>query len=313
MPIITKNGIVSIINALKNGSLDGFDIGKVIPGFMKATDIEATNIGLNNQGTGSFTTLAASGSVSGAGITALMAAPGTIGSTTPGPIDGTYISSNKYYYCDDFDDEAAAVTLALGLRGDYWTRAGTNDDTANVVYTAGPGGTVEVKNAAADNDSVTLLGVLNFNTTNNPVAEFRVKIDDKATAGFLVGLSGGANDAIDTYPNNCFLVGINSDNAHTYGATRIVAFSNDDNAGVVYDDCGVAIVNDTYVIIKIDLTDTEQPRVWINGTEVAAASITGTVKAATAMGLYMVVQNLAGGAIQRRITVDYVKAWADRG
>jgi hypothetical protein len=45
----------------------------------------------------------------------------------------------------------------------------------------------------------------------------------------------------------------------------------------------------------------------------AAASITGTVKAATAMGVYLVVQNLAGGAIQRFITVDYVKVWQDRG
>lgn len=62
-----------------------------------------------------------------------------------------------------------------------------------------------------------------------------------------------------------------------------------------------------------ETSGTEKPRVWVNGTEVAAASITGTVKAATAMGVYLVVQNLAGGAIQRFITVDYVKVWQDRG
>jgi len=53
--------------------------------------------------------------------------------------------------------------------------------------------------------------------------------------------------------------------------------------------------------------------VWINGTEVAAASITGTVKDATAFAPYIAVQNLAGGAIQRFVTVDYIKAWQDRG
>jgi len=82
---------------------------------------------------------------------------------------------------------------------------------------------------------------------------------------------------------------------------------------VDYDDTGIAIVNDTYVTIKIDLTDTEQPRVWINGTEIAAGSITGTVKAATAMGVYIAVQNLAGGEIQRALTIDYIKTWQDRG
>ncbi len=220
---------------------------------------------------------------------------------------------SKYFWQDDFDDEAATVQLESSLNADFWTTAGTNYAAANVTYTAGPGGTLAAKCAAADNDSVTILGLLNFNTTNNPILEARIKIDNKTTAAFLVGFAGAASAAIDTYPNDCFLVGINSDNASTFGATQIVAFSNDNNGGVIYGDCGVAIVNDTYIVVKIDLTDTEQPRVWINGTEVAAASITGTVKAATAMAPYLAVQNLAGGAIQRTLTVDYVRCWQDRG
>jgi hypothetical protein len=76
---------------------------------------------------------------------------------------------------------------------------------------------------------------------------------------------------------------------------------------------GVAIVSDTFIKVKIDLTDTEQPRVWINDTEVAAGSISGTVKAGVAMAPYIAVQNLAGGAIQRFVTVDKIKIWQDLG
>ena len=303
-------------------TLENCVIGKDIPAAGKFTTLDATTItGTTIDGSvGSVTpaavactTLSASSTVSGAGITALMAAPGNIGSTTPGKIDGTYIASNKYYWCDDFDDEVATVQLEASLNADFWTTAGTNYAAANVTYTAGVGGTLKALCANADNDSVTILGIANYNTTNNPILEARIKIDTKETAAFLVGFASGASAAIDTYPNDCFLVGINSDNAHTFGATKIVAFSNDDNAGVIYDTTGVTIVSDTYYIIKIDLTDTEQPRVWVNGTEVAAASITGTVKDATALSPYIAVQNLAGGAIQRFVTVDYIKCWTDRG
>lgn len=247
----------------------------------------------------------------------------TIGSTTPttgafstatiAQANVTALSQSSYYWQDDFDDEAATVQLESSLNADYWTTAGTNYAAGNVTYTAGVGGTLQAKCAAADNDSVTILGLLNFNTTQNPIFECRVKIDTKETAGFYVGLSDEAEAVIGTIPANCFLIGMDSDNGHSKGATSLIAVSNDDDAGAVYMDTGVDVVSNTYLIVKFDLTDTEQPRVWVNGTEVAAASITGTVKAATAMGVYFVVQNLAAGEIQRFITVDYVKVWQDRG
>lgn len=223
------------------------------------------------------------------------------------------INSQKYYWCDDFDDEAATVQLESSLNADFWTTAGTNYAAGNVTYLGGVGGTLKALCAAADNDSVTILGLPNCNTSQNPILEARIKIDTKETAGFYVGFAAAASAAIGTFPANCFLVGMDSDNASTFGATQIIAASNDDNAGVDYDNMGSAIVSDTFVKIKIDLTDTEQPRVWINDTEIAAASITGTVLDATALCPYIVVQNLAGGAIQRFVTVDYVKCWGDRG
>jgi len=218
-----------------------------------------------------------------------------------------------YTWIEDFDDEVAAVQFEAGLVADFWVTAGTNYAAANVTYTAGSGGTLDAKCAAVDNDSVTILGVTNFNTDQNPIMEARFKIDDKATAACFVGFSAAAFADKATPANDMFCVGIDSDNGHGFGATQIVSLANDAAAGGDYDDMGVAIVNDTYIIVKIDLTDTEQPRVWINNTEVAAGNILSTVQAATAVAPYIHVQNLAGGAIQRTITIDYIKCWQDRG
>ena len=333
------------------------------------------------------------------------------------------IFQGKYYWCEDFDDEATNVQFESGLQADFWTTAGTNYAAGNVLYTNDAGGTLDAKCANADNDSVTIIGLGNFRVDSNPIMEARFKIDNKATAFMGVGFAEGAFATKATPDDDIFLVGIDSDavaavgtitmtgvatadetfvidtqtytwkatrsgtgevtiganqaaavtnivtaitadqttvtaadgagdtvvvtsvakgitgNAivfteastnmavdgagtlgtttaglgHNFGATHIVSLSNDHNGGAIYDDMGVAIVNDTYIKVKIDLTDTEQPKVWINDVEVASASITGTVQAAITVAPYMMVQNLAGAAIQRLLTVDYIKVWQDRG
>lgn len=224
------------------------------------------------------------------------------------------INSRVYYNVEEFDDEVTGTQFESGHRASAWVTAGTNYAAANVTYTVGPGGTLKAMCAAADNDSVTVLGVLNANVTQNPILEARIKIDTKETAAFYVGfVSAAFADVNGAFPNDAFLVGINSDNGHGFGATRVVAASVDNGAAVVYDDMGVAIVSNTYITIKIDLTDTEQPRVWINNSEIGAGSITGTVQDGVALAPYFMVQNLAGGAIQRFITLDYIKVWEDRG
>lgn len=224
------------------------------------------------------------------------------------------INFSVYQWVEEFDEEAATVQFESGLRADEWVTAGTNYAAANVTYTALVGGTLKASCANADNDSVTILGLPNINVSQNPVLEFRVKIDTKETAAFYVGVASAAFvDVNGAFANDVFVVGINSDNGHGFGATQIVAASVDNAAAVDYDDTGVAIVSDTYVKIKFDLTDTEQPRVWINDTEVAAGSITGTVQDAVALSPYIMVQNLAGGAITRFVTIDFCKTWQDRG
>ena len=223
------------------------------------------------------------------------------------------LRSRRYYWADDFDDEVATVQLESSLNADFWVTAGTLYAAANVTYLGQLGGTLKVMCANADNDSVTILGIGNIRSDLNPILEARVKIDTKETAAFYVGFASGAfADVNGAFANDAFLVGINSDNGHGFGATRIVAASVNNGAAVVYDDMGVSIASNTYVKIKIDLNDLNQPRVWIDDVEVAAASIIGTVATQKVLPPYIMVQNLAGGAIQRFVTVDYLKIWMDR-
>ncbi|KKL98778.1 hypothetical protein LCGC14_1821030 [marine sediment metagenome] len=223
------------------------------------------------------------------------------------------INQRSYFWCEDFDYEAAAVEFESGLQADAWVTAGTNYASGNVTYTAGIGGTLEAKCAAADNDSVIITGLANIAIDSNPVLEARIKIDDISTAFFCVGFVEGSFVDKTTPDDDIFVVGIDSDNAHGFGATQIVSLDNDNGGGVNYDDMGVVAANGTYIKIKIDLTDTEKPRVWINDSEVGIASINGTVQAGITVSPYIMVQNLTGGAIQRAVTVDYIKVWQDRG
>ena len=332
------------------------------------------------------------------------------------------IFQGKYYWCEDFDDEATNAQFESGLQADFWTTAGTNYAAGNVLYTNDAGGTLDAKCANADNDSVTIFGLGNLRIDSNPIMEARFKIDNKATAFMGVGFAEGAFPDKASPDDDIFLVGIDSDAVaavgtitmagvataeetfvidtqtftwkaarsvagevtigadapaavtnivtavtadlatvtaadgagdtvvvtavakgitgndivfteastnmamdattlgtttaglgHNFGATQIVSLSNDANGGAIYNDMGVAIVNDTYIKVKIDLTNTEQPRVWIADVEVSSASITGTVQAAITVAPYIMVQNLAGGAIQRVLTIDFMKVWQDRG
>ncbi len=218
-----------------------------------------------------------------------------------------------YSWCEDFDDEIDAVEFESGLKADFWATGGTNYASANVIYKAGAGGTLEAKCANADNDSVTIFGVGNIRVDLNPVMEARFKIDNIATAFCCVGFAEGSFVDKAAPDDDIFVVGLDADNGHTFGATQIISLSNDSNGGADYDDMGVAMINNTYIVVRIDLTDTEQPRVWIDGTEVNAGDISGTVQAGITVAPYIMVQNLDDGAIQRTLTIDYIRMWQERG
>ena len=234
-------------------------------------------------------------------------------------IDALYDTLNLYAWSEDFDDEAGGVQFEAGLVADFWTTAGTNYNANNVTYTAGPGGTVQAVTAGSDDDSVTSVGVPIFRVDSNPILEARFKVTDITNVWISVGFVEGSFADKGTPDDDICVVGIDSDDGHGFGADQIVAVTNDNNAGAVYNDGGVVITADTYITIKIDLTDTEQPRVWINNTggvivaanEVAPGSITGTVQAGISVSPYFMVQSLSGAA--DTFTIDFIHCWQDRG
>ncbi|KKN90796.1 hypothetical protein LCGC14_0223790 [marine sediment metagenome] len=233
------------------------------------------------------------------------------------------INEEKYYKCEDFDEEAAAVTLEAGLRTDEWAPGGLNDTAADVTYIQDQGGVIQLKSRAADNDSteITWLSTA-VNIASNPILEFRVNVDaiTASLTGFFVGITETANiqnindivGAVDDF----YVVGMNSDLGTP---ANLRAFSEDNNGGLVTDNLGVAIAA-TWCTIRMDFTDTEQPRVWINTTggaidsshEIAAATITGTVQDSIYVFPVIFVQCLDVTPTQRTLLVDYCKIWQDR-
>ncbi len=218
-----------------------------------------------------------------------------------------FINLTKYVWSEDFDGEIASVQWESGSAADFWVTAGTNYAAANVTYTAGPGGTLEVKNAAADNDSVTILGASNFREALNPIFEARIKIDDITTVHWAVGVVEGSYASNAAYDDDVILIGQDTDQA----ADNVYLITNDNAAGAEFTDTGINAVNGTYLKVKFDATDTEDVRVWVNDTEIDVSG--ANIQAGTTLMPYIMVQNLAGGAIQRVLTIDYIKIWQDRG
>lgn len=237
----------------------------------------------------------------------------TLGDIVTGSITATAIDvdgpivSRQYFWIEDFDDEVAAVQWEAGLNANFWITAGTNYAAANVTYTVGPGGTVDFKCAAADNDSVNTIGTPNFREAQNPIFEARIKIDDITTVHWAVGLVEGSYASNAAYDDDIVLIGQDT----AVAAGNVYLITNNNNNGVEHFDTGIDAVNNTYLKVKFDCTDPTDVRIWINDTEIACT--TADIQTGTTLMPYIHVQNLAGGAIQRTLTVDYVEAWQDRG
>lgn len=248
-----------------------------------------------------------------------------------------YVARNfyapKYSWITEFDEEANGVTLNAGLRTDEWDiSVGTNTANTHHVYTQSttyPGGVMVITTAGADNDSdCTFHKVGQLFVDKNPVVEFRFQTDSVASAQncVLVGLTeaGWADKAnIEATSTDFILVGIDSDNGHTFGVDELLLISDDDGGAAqtgLIEDMGVALSAATWTTVRIDLSDTEQPRIWIDtaggaidsADEIAAGSITGTVQAGIVMYPVIFIQTLDATPTDALVRVDYIRAWQDR-
>ena len=234
------------------------------------------------------------------------------------------INDEKYYKCEDFDEETAAVTLAAGLRADEWLKGGLNDADANTTYIQDQGGVLKILTNGADDDSheLTWLNTV-VNINSNPIIEFRIMIDaiTAALSGFFVGVTETpdiqAIGDISAVSDDYFVIGMDSD----LGTPAMLrAYGEDNNGGQVLTALTGATMTTTWVTIRIDLSDTEQPRVWINFAggailpqhEIAASLITQTVQAGIYVYPVIFLNALDVTPSARQLLVDYVKIWQDR-
>jgi hypothetical protein len=244
-----------------------------------------------------------------------------------GIIRSAIIDQNKYYWVEEFNEEAAAVTLDAGLRTDEWTEGGTSGSADDTTYIQLAGGAIQSQTDGGADDSVSLMHLATaVNVSQNPIIEFRFQTDDvgAGTVACYCGFVEAAfvdKDNIEATADDVILVGFDSENGHGFGAANIVLMTDDNGgaaAGGQLEDMGVTISANTWVTVRIDCTDTEQPRIWVDVTggaidpsdEIDAASITGTIQDAIWFRPFIFVQGINAAA--ELIKVDYIKVWQDR-
>lgn len=242
-------------------------------------------------------------------------------------ISATGINEELYYWCDDFDYCENAATLDAH-QVDYnvrWTVGGTTHAAANQVLRVVNNGNIELTTNGAANDSEVITNVNPIRVDSNPIFEVRFETDSIAanTNVVYVGLTETAtplaNANFEAVTDDFILVGIDTGEANP---ANIRLVTDDTGAAAqtgLIEDLGVAVSASTYCTVRVDCTDTEQPRVWVNNTggpitpadEIAAALITGTIQAGISMYPVIFVEGLAVATSE--LTVDYFKIWSNRG
>lgn len=200
--------------------------------------------------------------------------------------------------------EAAAALASTNLSKLFWTGGGTNGTQAVVEATGGRCNLIT--NTGNDDSSSILYPHDTFTTSKNPKIKARILLDVKTTAYVFVGMVDAAFADKGTMPSD--YVGIEFDT--DVDADNLYMVSNDAGGGEVKLDTEEDLSAGTYYKILIDLSDTENPRFYINDKEVTGA-FSGTIQDTTTMYPFFLVQSLAGSA-QRVLTVTNVDVWQDR-
>ena len=235
------------------------------------------------------------------------------------------IHDQKYFWMEDFDQEAAAVTLDAGLHADEWTFGGNVGAAADVTYIAGAGGILQVSSTAVDDQSTGAYWIVdNVYVDSNPIVEFRFRVDDVGAAqmGCLLGLTETVNilsiNGIAAVSDDIVAVGMNSDLANP---ENVRLWTNDTGGAETVADLGVALTVNVWCTVRFDCTDTEKIRVWINNTggaispsdEIVAATVgAGTIQAGIALIPFMFIHCLDATPAEHHMEVDYIKIWQDR-
>jgi len=236
------------------------------------------------------------------------------------------INEELYYRCFDFDDGEDAAQLDAH-QTDFnvqWTVGGTNHAAANQVLRVADNGGLELTTNGLANDSEVVTNISPIRINSDPKFEVRFKIASVTTntAVVYMGLTETAtplaNANFEAVTDDFIFVGVDTGEANPANVRLVTDDTGASAQTGTIEDLGVAASAGVYCTIRVDCTDTEQPRVWINNTggaitpanEIAAGSITGTIQAGINMYPVIFVEDLAGA--NQVLTVDYFKIWQTR-
>jgi len=238
------------------------------------------------------------------------------------------LALDLYHKCWDFDDAVDGTQLDVHQTANtvQWAPAGTSHAAANQLLQVENNGNLELTTAAAAADSEVVTNIHPVLINNNPIFEVRFKTESVTTTENVcyIGLTETANPLtnsnFEAVTDDFVLVGIDSGEANPANLRIVTDDDGDSDQTGTIEDLGVALSANVYCTVRVDCTNTEQLRVWVNNTggvisptdEIAAALITGTIKAGTTMYPVIFVESLDAGAGVATLTVDYFKIWHTR-
>lgn len=205
---------------------------------------------------------------------------------------------------------AAGTTLPAPLAKQDTSAAGA--PTLDYVASAINGEYKLATDATAEAQNITLYfgDQLVINPLLNPVFETRIKVNFAGAAfsddqRLVVGLAAARNAVLD------------SNVAHVWfrieGASRNILVEADDGTTDTDDqDSTIDIVDDTYLTLRIDLTDTSNIGFYVNGIEQGGAVVSASALAASnKLQPYIELQKDAGTEVEA-VSVDYILVEQDR-
>lgn len=222
-------------------------------------------------------------------------------------------------YFDDFVtggfEAASANTFSAAVDTADWfiTRVGASDGSVTMVD-GGGNGEVAITTGTSDDDSMDAQvngEAFKIASGKTLVWEMRFKVEDVTLTDWFVGMAATDTTIIDATPD---YIGFgNTDNAASVravngqNATGAIAGSSAATNGTLTDTT-VDLVNDTYVVVRFEVSETSKVRFYVNG----ALKATHTTNLPDDVGLTPTFAIQAGSAAAEKITIDYILAVIDR-
>lgn len=195
-----------------------------------------------------------------------------------------------------------------------WVEGESNGGT--IAYAAANGGTITLTTGATTEDNAELGHGIQWSAAKNAVIETRLKVDDITTVGICAGFSDAVEEGddkmafeisgttiVDRATNGaCWVFDTDADNDYWHYCNTKAGTQ----AGTAHGT--TAPVNDTYVVLRVELDSDGGATFYYNGDAVGYKA--SAVTAATLLTPYIAV--IARTTAARVVTADYVKCWQDR-